>query len=41
MIASPNTASCVSLLASQTATLGWFQLSRIQSEYCRIISGTS
>ena len=41
MIVSPNTASFVSLFASQTATLGWFQLSRIQSEYCRIISGTS
>ncbi len=41
MIASPNTGSVVSLFASQIATLGWFQLSRIQSEYCRIISGTS
>ena len=41
MIRSPKIASFVSLFASQTATLGWFQLSRIQSEYCRTISGTS
>ena len=41
MIVSAKRGSRDSLLASQMATLGWFQLSRSQSEYWRTISSPS
>src|SRR5882724_5170303 len=41
MIFSPNIGSQVSLFASHTTTLGWFELSRIHSEYSWIISSAS